>query len=63
MTKSLITGSADQNLREALLQEEILHTLLPGDPYRRIAEQNIEFYLDCAAALERGECHFESKAA
>jgi len=44
---------AEQHLDAALQQEEILRSLMPGDPYERLARQNIEYYLAEAVEHER----------
>lgn len=59
--KQLITGTIEENIKEALKQEEILRCLSPLDPYVPMAKNNIEYYLNCAAALERGETHITPK--
>ncbi|QGZ14067.1 hypothetical protein PP939_gp232 [Rhizobium phage RL38J1] len=62
-TVELIFGSINENMECALQQEEIMIACGPGDPYYRIAKANVEYYLKCAAALERGETHLEVKHA
>lgn len=52
MTKS----QKDRFLEDALRrEEEILKRLPIGDPYRRIAQENINLYLEDAATEERKE--------
>lgn len=48
-------GTAAENLELALREEQILRSLMPGDPYRRLAQINIDYYLVAAATLERRE--------
>lgn len=55
MTYYLLIGTVEGYLSEALAQEEIMLDLPIGDPYYRTAHRNFEFYLDCAALVERGE--------
>lgn len=55
-----IFGSIADNFEQALLQEQLARDCGPGDPYTRIARANVEYYLACAAALERGETHIKA---
>ena len=57
-----IHGSIKENMDMALQQEDILNRCPPCDPYCRIAKVNIEFYLDAAARLERGETHMPDRS-
>lgn len=58
-----ITGTVKENFDYALQQEEIMRQCGPGDPYYRMAKANVEYYLDCAARLERGLHGIHSKPA
>lgn len=49
-----IRGTVKENFELALKEEEVLNNLSPIDPYRNMAIVNIEYYLNCAAELERG---------
>ncbi|QIG68058.1 hypothetical protein EVB55_123 [Rhizobium phage RHph_Y68] len=51
----IITGTVEENFEMAVQQEQIMRDCGPMDPYYRIARANVAYYLDCAAALERGE--------
>ena len=51
-----ILGTKEENFNLAMKEQEILDHTHPSDPYHRIAKANVEYYLNCAAALERGEC-------
>ncbi len=51
----MIHGTAKENLDVALSQEEMLRSMDERDPYYTMAKVNVEYYLDCAALLERGE--------
>ncbi|QNH72004.1 hypothetical protein P9VFCI_132 [Rhizobium phage P9VFCI] len=57
--KEQILGTIDEYMHYALQEEEIMLKCGPGDPYLRIAKINVDYYLACAAALERGETHLE----
>ncbi|QIG69692.1 hypothetical protein EVB81_123 [Rhizobium phage RHph_I46] len=57
----MITGTIEENMKLALQQEQIMRDCGPMDPYYRIAKSNVEYYMDCAAALERGEQTIEEK--
>ena len=50
-----ITGTVEENFNLALQEEDIIRHMSFTDPYRRIGKANVEYYLSCAAALERGE--------
>lgn len=54
-TLELILGTAEENLAVALSQEEMLRSMDERDSYYTMAKVNVEYYLDCAALLERGE--------
>jgi hypothetical protein len=49
-----ITGTIEENMKVALQEEEIMNRCGPSDPYYRIGKRNVEYYLECAARLERG---------
>jgi hypothetical protein len=51
----LITGTVEENMFYALQADECLKTLPSNDPYLHVARKNVEYYLDAAARLERGE--------
>ncbi|QIW87773.1 hypothetical protein Ab1vBOLIVR5_gp125 [Agrobacterium phage OLIVR5] len=59
--KETIYGTIQENLDVALLEEEFMKACGPFDPYYRIAKTNLNYYLECAAALERGETEIEPK--
>lgn len=46
--------TAEFNFEYALKEEAMLRTLQIGDPYRYVAQSNIDFFLDRAARQERG---------
>jgi hypothetical protein len=50
-----LLGTAEDNLKQALQQEELMRQCGPGDPYYRVAMANRDWYLDAAARIERGE--------
>lgn len=55
MAAETITGTIEENLAMAMQQDEIMRQCGPLDPYYHIAKMNVEYYLNCAAALEKGE--------
>lgn len=59
--REIVTGTVEENMNMALQQEQIAFDCGPYDPYFRIAKVNVEYYLNCAAALERGEKDIETR--
>lgn len=53
----LITGTIQENFNKAMQQERIAAACGNDGPYWRTARMNVNYYLNCAAALERGETH------
>lgn len=53
--KQRIYGTIEENMFYALQEEQHMINCGPLDPYYRSAKKNVEYYLECAAALERGE--------
>lgn len=48
-----IFGTIEENMACALDQDEFIKQN-PNDPYVPIAKGNVDYYLDCAARLEKG---------
>lgn len=61
MKTETIFGTVDANFAIALEQEEVLTSLPRDDPYRFMAQVNVEYYLNCAALLELGIHRTETK--
>uniref|UniRef100_A0AAU8HYG1 Uncharacterized protein n=1 Tax=Rhizobium phage IG49 TaxID=3129228 RepID=A0AAU8HYG1_9CAUD len=59
--KETIRGTIQENLDMALREENMMNACGPFDPYYRIARANVNYYLECAAALERGETEIDTK--
>jgi hypothetical protein len=59
--REIVTGTIEENMNMALQQEQIAIDCGIFDPYYPIAIRNVAYYLDCAAALERGEKDIETR--
>ncbi|QIG76537.1 hypothetical protein EVC27_012 [Rhizobium phage RHph_I1_6] len=59
--REAITGTAEENFAQAMIDAETLKYLPKTDPYYRMCQANIEYYLEAAARLERGEKYMDVK--
>lgn len=60
--EEMITGTIEENMAEALKQDRLAEACGPHDPYYRVALMNVEYFLECAALLEKGEKFIPIKA-